>query len=168
VQRRGTFLFQRRIVLIPKIQKSQFLVGGLLNDCCATLFSHSSTQHFPQLSIMANAHGYPIVTPSPTIPIPSSFLLEDHCNRNILQCFLFNNTISGNFTLIYLVEFDLPNLIVAIKIIELGFNINLISPLDEDTLSSLVDIYFDKEGREPHSTAITFALLYNLPVYNKN
>ncbi len=117
---------------------------------------------------MADAHGKPIVTPSPTIPISSSSPFEDHCIRCILRCLLFNHTINGNETLIDLVKFDLPNIIAAVKIVELGFNIDLISPLDEDTLSSLVDIYFDKEGREPHSTAITFALLYNLPVYNKN
>ncbi len=117
---------------------------------------------------MADAHGNPIVTPLPTTPIPSSSPFEDHCIRRIPRHLLFNHTINGNKTLINLVEFDLPNLIAAIKIVELEFNINLISPLDEDTLSSLVDIYFDKEGREPHSTAITFALLYNLPAYNEN
>ncbi len=108
---------------------------------------------------MADAHGNPIVTPSPNIPISSSSPLKDHCIKNILRRLLFNRTIDGNETLIDLVEFDLPNLIAAIEIVELGFNIDLISPLDEDTLSSLVDIYFEEEGREPHSTAITFALL---------
>ncbi len=79
---------------------------------------------------MTDAHGNSIVTPFPTIQIPSSSSLEDHCIRCILQCLLFNCTISGNETLIDLVDFD-------IKIIELGFHIDLISPLDEYTLSSL-------------------------------
>ncbi len=114
---------------------------------------------------MADAHGKPIVTPSPTIPISSSSPFEDHCIRRIPRHLLFNHTINGNKTLINLVEFDL---IAAVEIVELGFNIDLISPLDEDTLSSLVDIYFEEEGREPHSTAITFALLYNLPAYDEN
>ncbi len=117
---------------------------------------------------MANAHGNPIVTPSPTIPIPSSSCLEDHCIRHIVQHLRLNCTISGNGNLIDLFEFDFPNLIAAIEIIELGFHIDLISPLDKDNLSSLFDVYFDKEGRETHSTTMTLALLYNLLASKEN
>ncbi len=70
-------------------------------------------------------------------------------------------------TLIDLIKFDLPNLIEAFKIIKLGFNTDQIHPLDNAVLSNLLRIYFDKEGKEPHSTTITFALLYNLPACTK-